>query len=101
MNDQRAREAYRVGRRIASRRTLLDWTADRLATEAGVSRVTISRLEQGRVGKTGAETLTKIAGALGVTVDWLLFGDAGDATAAEAGDEAEEGPAERPMARAA
>jgi transcriptional regulator with XRE-family HTH domain len=75
MNDHTERSAYRIGRRIASRRALLGWTSAALAERAGISRVTLSRIETGRVGKASADTLARIAAVLGVSVDWLLFGD--------------------------
>lgn len=45
---------------------------DALATEAGLDRCTINRIERGHTADPGSKTLSALAGALGVTVDELL-----------------------------
>lgn len=47
-------------------------TQAELAEKAGVSRVTISRLESGELKETTLGTLSRIAQALQVTVDDLI-----------------------------
>ena len=47
-------------------------TQAELAEKAGVSRVTISRLESGELKETTLGTLSRIAQALQVTVDYLI-----------------------------
>lgn len=47
-------------------------TQAELAEKAGVSRVTISRLESGKLKETTLGTLSRIAQALQVTVDDLI-----------------------------
>lgn len=54
-----------VGARIRARRERLGWTQMKLATLAGLTGPFISRVETGK-SYYSAETLTKIAGALGV-----------------------------------
>ena len=71
-----------MGRRIASRRTLLDMGSGELADRVGISRVRMSAIENDRAGDINTATLVKIATALGVTETWLLHGDPQTATAA-------------------
>lgn len=47
---------------------------DELAKKSGVSRATISALENGTVHSTSTKTLNKLAQALGTTVDKIFFG---------------------------
>lgn len=52
-----------IGKDIRDARKILGWSQDRLASEAGVSRPTIARVETGSNVSTG--TLEKVAKALG------------------------------------
>lgn len=52
-----------IGKDIREARKSLDWSQHRLASEAGVSRPTIARVETGSNISTG--TLEKVAKALG------------------------------------
>ena len=47
-------------------------TQEELADMSGVGRVTISRLETGKLKETTAGTLSKLARALNVTIDKLV-----------------------------
>ncbi|MGC9199568.1 MAG: LexA family protein [Acidobacteriaceae bacterium] len=58
-----------IGSEIRNRRERLGWTVTKLATLAGISGPFLSRVERGAY--YSRETLQKIAGALGVTVDAL------------------------------
>jgi transcriptional regulator with XRE-family HTH domain len=71
-----------MGRRIASRRALLDMGGGELAALVGVSRERMSAIENDRSGDINTATLVKIAKALGVTETWILHGDAQAASAA-------------------
>lgn len=64
-----------MGFRIKDMREALNMTQEQLAIKSGVSRVTISALENGVDRTTTTKTLLKIAAALGVTVDALFFGN--------------------------
>jgi transcriptional regulator with XRE-family HTH domain len=75
MNDRTERAAYWMGRRIASRRALLGLSGGAFAARIGVSRVSLSRIENGHVENINAATLAKIAAELGVTMEYVLFGD--------------------------
>lgn len=46
---------------------------EELAQKAGVSRVTISGIESGRMNVAKTDTLTKLADALGKKVTYLFF----------------------------
>jgi SOS-response transcriptional repressor LexA len=59
-----------VGAEIKRRRKALGWTGVKLATLAGISSQHLSRIENGRSYYT-RETLMKICGALGISVDAL------------------------------
>ena len=66
-----------IGERIRARRQSLGWTLDRLAAEAQVSSKSfLSDLENGKRKTAGGGYLNKIAGALGMSVDHLLTGNA-------------------------
>lgn len=61
------------GARVKAARDRLGWTQERLATEAGMQQAAISKLERGGGRRLPTvTTLTAIAGALGVTTDYLL-----------------------------
>ena len=51
-------------------------TQEELAAKSGVSRTTISNLENGSTRATSTQTLLKIAKALGKTVDQIFFTEA-------------------------
>ncbi len=62
------------GRQIAAARVLLNWTVDELIKRTGVSRPTISRIENND-GKPNSNTLNKIINAL--TKEGISFTDTG------------------------
>src|SRR6476646_3223155 len=64
-----------VGERIKKRRLDLEWTQDQLAQKAGSSKSFLSDLENGK-RSVGAENLLDIARALGVSLDFLMTGEA-------------------------
>ena len=71
-----------VGERIKKRRQELEWTQDQLAQKAGISKSFLSDLENGK-RSVGAENLLDIARALGVSIDFLMTGEASKDKAAE------------------
>lgn len=62
-----------VGERIKARRDELDWTQDKLAEEAGISKSFLSDLENGK-RNVGADKLLDIARALSLSLDYLMTG---------------------------
>src|SRR5687767_11890126 len=66
-----------VGDRIKTRRLELEWTQDQLAQKAGISKSFLSDLENGK-RSVGAENLLDIARALGVSIDFLMTGEASE-----------------------
>lgn len=62
-----------MGYRIKEIRESLNMTQAELSIKSGVSRVTISGLENGSMRATSTKTLTKLANALGVTIDKIFF----------------------------
>ena len=61
-----------IGRRIAAARRRLGWNREALAFHSGVSWSAIAQLEAGRRANARPSTLRALAGALGVTVDYLI-----------------------------
>ena len=62
-----------MGYRIREVREEKDMTQEELSRQSGVSRATISALENGTTRSTSTKTLLKLAKALGTTVDAIFF----------------------------
>jgi len=64
-----------IAARIKNLRKNRGLTATQLAEQSDCSPSTISEVENGKVLNPAAITVAKIAKALGVTTDYLVFGD--------------------------
>ena len=64
-----------VGERIKTRRTELNWTQDLLCQKAGISKGFLSDLENDK-RSVSADNLLDIARALGLSLDFLMTGEA-------------------------
>lgn len=64
-----------MGQRLKIFRIERDMTQEELAQRSGVSRATISAIENDGVGSVTTKTLAKIAEALNTTVSILFFSD--------------------------
>ncbi len=64
-----------MGYRIKEVREEKRMTQEELSVKSGISRTTISGLENGTVRSTSTKTLLKIAAALETTVDNIFFAD--------------------------
>lgn len=64
-----------VGDRIKQRRIELGWTQDQLAQKAGISKSFLSDLENSK-RSVSAHNLLDIARVLGVSLDFLMTGEA-------------------------
>lgn len=62
-----------MGYKIKEIRESKHMTQDELAQKSGISRVTISAMENGAERNTTSRTLVKLAEALGVTIDQIFF----------------------------
>lgn len=62
-----------IGARIRDAREHQGWTQDELAAAVGVSRSAVAQWETGRAGQITAN-LTRVAAALGVGVEHLMYG---------------------------
>lgn len=62
-----------MGYRVKEIREKRGMTQEALAAESGVSRATISALEKGTERNTTSKTLSKLAKALGVSLEELFF----------------------------
>ena len=62
-----------MGYRIKEVREEKRMTQEELSCKSGVSRATISALENGTERSTSTKTLLKLAEALGTTVDSIFF----------------------------
>lgn len=61
----------RIAQRIRSQRTDRQWPLEELAARSGVSRASLSRIENGEVSPTAA-VLGRICGAFGLTLSRLM-----------------------------
>ena len=64
-----------MGTKIREYRESVGMTQEELSEKSGVSRGTISALENGTARATMTTTLIKLAEALGTTVDCIFFAD--------------------------
>lgn len=64
-----------MGNKIKQRREEIRMTQEELARRSGVSRATISALENGIERNTTSKTLLAIASAMDSTVDEIFFKD--------------------------
>ncbi len=62
-----------MGYKIREKREEKDMTQEELSEKSGVSRTTISGLENGTLRATTTKTLVKLARALGTTVDQIFL----------------------------
>ena len=60
------------GRRIVAARTLRGWSQQDLVRASGVGQNNLSDLEQGKKPGVRADTVVRLAEALGVGTDYLL-----------------------------
>lgn len=65
----------RMGNKIKETREALKMTQEELAEKSGVSRTTISALENGIDRATSTKTLIKLARAMNTTVDTIFFAE--------------------------
>jgi transcriptional regulator with XRE-family HTH domain len=63
-----------IGTRIRTARLQRSLTQEQLADQVGVSRSAVAQWETGRTGQVTGN-LSRIAGALGVNVEYLMVGD--------------------------
>ena len=60
------------GKNIKNLRAKKGWTQQKLAEVAGMSYVTITKIEQGRAKEPTIQSMVKLADALGVSLDALV-----------------------------
>jgi transcriptional regulator with XRE-family HTH domain len=68
-----------LGSRLKAARQRLGWTREALAFHAGISWSAVAQVESGRRRNVRPNTLSSLAGALGVTIDYLVRGGVADA----------------------
>ena len=68
-------EPETVGQRLRRTRMRRVFDQQELGHRAGVSNVTISRIENGSEGTSRLSTIRKLADALDVSAAWLLYGE--------------------------
>jgi transcriptional regulator with XRE-family HTH domain len=85
MSKQRTPHAIAMGQRVKKLRKALDLVQAQLAEQIGVERGTLAGIEVGAY-QPGRSTLAALAGALGVSMDYLEFG-----TTVASDDEAAQG----------
>lgn len=62
-----------MGFKIKEVRESKHMTQEELAQKSGISRATISALENGVIRNTTSKTLLSLANALGVTIDQIFY----------------------------
>lgn len=72
-----------IGRNIAAAREMKHFTQRQLSTETGISQASLSSYENNKI-EPSLHNLGLIAQALGVTMDSLYFGDAGQSITSRA-----------------
>ena len=68
------REENGIGTRVRAARQRLGWNRETLAFHSGISWSAIAQVETGRRTNLRPSTLQSLAGALGVTIDYLVAG---------------------------
>ncbi|HUE28003.1 MAG TPA: MEDS domain-containing protein [Solirubrobacteraceae bacterium] len=63
-----------IGSRVRAARDRLGWTREALAFQSGLSWAAITQVESGRRTNVRPGTLASLAGALGVSIDYLVAG---------------------------
>lgn len=72
-----------MGQRVRARRKALGLSQEQLAVKAGISYPTLGRIERsGFASGSKLPTISALAEALGVTVDYLINGDSTDEVSA-------------------
>lgn len=66
-----------IGSRLRAARGRVGWSREALAFHSGVSWSAIAQVESGRRRNLRPSTLSALAGALGITIDYLVSGGAG------------------------
>jgi transcriptional regulator with XRE-family HTH domain len=61
-----------LGKRIYMLRHDHRWSQQVLAKQAGINYVTVCKIEQGQMPAVSADTVVRLAKALGTTADYLL-----------------------------
>jgi transcriptional regulator with XRE-family HTH domain len=65
-------DMHQLGRRIVAAREQLGWSQRELVRVSGVGQNNLSVLEQGKKPSVRADTVVRLAEALGVPADYLL-----------------------------
>jgi transcriptional regulator with XRE-family HTH domain len=73
VSDESASLLKELGVRLRLARKRRGWSAEALAQRAGITRVTLSRLEVGEPAATSLGTLVRVMGALGMAGDLALL----------------------------
>src|SRR4051812_30591947 len=68
-----------IGDRVKAARSRRRWSREELAFRAGISWPAVAQIESGRRTHPRPGTLSALAGALAVTIDYLVRGAPGDA----------------------
>jgi transcriptional regulator with XRE-family HTH domain len=61
-----------LSKRIYMLRHTHKWSQQVLAKQAGINYVTVCKIEQGQIPAVSADTVVRLAKALGTTADYLL-----------------------------
>ncbi len=68
---------YEIGQRIKTLREERKLTQEELATSCGISRVTLGKIEQGKLGNTSVKTLDLVLAKLGFEIEFKTINNFG------------------------
>lgn len=68
---------YEIGQKIKTLREEKKLTQEELATSCGISRVTLGKIEQGKLGNTSVKTLDLVLAKLGFEIEFKTINNFG------------------------
>lgn len=75
-SDTKGKQGTTMGRRLASRRALLGLSQTEAAEKAGFTQAYLSQLENDKAVAPPLHTIAKLADVYGVSIDYLVNGEA-------------------------
>jgi len=68
---------YEIGKQIKTLREAKKLTQEELASNCGISRVTLGKIEQGKLGNTSVKTLDLVLAMLGLEIEFKTINNFG------------------------
>ncbi|WP_121626743.1 helix-turn-helix domain-containing protein [Poseidonibacter antarcticus] len=70
-------QLYEIGKQIKTLREAKKLTQEELASNCGISRVTLGKIEQGKLGNTSVKTLDLVLAMLGLEIEFKTINNFG------------------------